>query len=94
MRRLHVVFALILASLLQGCSSSSSQSNPKTLQSVVVTRRNRPSRWESSSNSKRPGCTATAPPRLDQHGGVDLLSDGGGYDQPGWARHHKGDRHV
>jgi Big-like domain-containing protein len=37
MRRLHVVVALLLAALLQGCSSSSSQSNPKTLQSVAVT---------------------------------------------------------
>ena len=29
MRRLHVVVALLLASLLQGCSSSSSPTNPE-----------------------------------------------------------------
>jgi len=37
MRSLHVFVALLLASLLPGCSSSSSHSNPKTLQSVAVT---------------------------------------------------------
>src|ERR1700751_5680746 len=37
MRRLHVVVAFFLLALLQGCGSSSSHANPRTLQSVVVT---------------------------------------------------------
>src|SRR5262249_44875316 len=37
MRRLYFVVALLLASLLPGCSSSSSHTSPRTLTSVVVT---------------------------------------------------------